>query len=88
VFKNGELIARRQNRKKLYRAVTHVARPDYDKSIEKSLADYFSRYHTMSLQNFKVQMTRLSTTKGSIVAADGSAKSVMASSCQHQWHHH
>lgn len=54
VFKNGELIVRDGKVVKVVQGATHVARPDYDKGIEKSLSDYFDRYHTVRMQNFKV----------------------------------
>ncbi|MCB1521144.1 MAG: formylmethanofuran dehydrogenase subunit A [Hyphomicrobiaceae bacterium] len=54
VFKNGELIVRDGRIVKVVQGATHVARPEYDAGIEKSLADYFTRYHTVSLSNFKV----------------------------------
>jgi formylmethanofuran dehydrogenase subunit A len=31
-----------------------VVRPDYDKSIEKPLNDYFDRYLTVRMDNFKL----------------------------------
>ena len=54
VFKNGELIVRDGKVVKVVQGATHVARPDYDKGIEKSLSDYFDRFHTVRMQNFKV----------------------------------
>jgi formylmethanofuran dehydrogenase subunit A len=33
---------------------THIARPDYDASVEKDLKDYFDKYLTMKLGNFKI----------------------------------
>ena len=33
---------------------THVVRPDYDTSIEKPLNDYFDRYLTVRMENFKL----------------------------------
>jgi formylmethanofuran dehydrogenase subunit A len=54
VFKNGELIVRDGKIVKVVQGATHVARPDYDRAIEKPLKDYFERYHTMRMENFKV----------------------------------
>ncbi|MBL8565547.1 MAG: formylmethanofuran dehydrogenase subunit A [Hyphomicrobiaceae bacterium] len=54
VFKNGELIVRNGKIKKVVQGATHVARPEYDPAIERDLRDYFTRYHTVSLDNFKV----------------------------------
>ncbi len=54
VFKNGELVVRDGKVVKAVQGATHVARPEYDKGIEKSLKDYFDRYHTVRMENFKV----------------------------------
>jgi formylmethanofuran dehydrogenase subunit A len=54
VFKNGELIVRDGQVVKVVQGATHVARPEYDKGIEKPLKDYFDRFHTMRMENFKV----------------------------------
>ncbi len=54
VFKNGELIVRDGKVIKVVQGATHVARPEYDKAIEKPLKEYFDRYHTMRMENFKL----------------------------------
>ena len=54
VFKNGELIVRDGKVIKVVNGATHVARPDYDRSIEKRLKDYFDRYHTVRMENFRL----------------------------------
>ncbi|MEX1060794.1 MAG: formylmethanofuran dehydrogenase subunit A [Methyloceanibacter sp.] len=54
VFKSGELIVKNGKVVKVVQGATHVARPDYDKSIEKPLKAYFDRYHTVRMENFKV----------------------------------
>jgi formylmethanofuran dehydrogenase subunit A len=54
VFKNGELIVRKGKIVKVVQGATHVARPDFDRSIEKPLNDYFTRYHTIRMENFKL----------------------------------
>jgi formylmethanofuran dehydrogenase subunit A len=54
VFKNGNLIVRNGKVVKIVAGATHVARPQYDRSIEKPLTEYFDRYHTMQLGNFRV----------------------------------
>jgi formylmethanofuran dehydrogenase subunit A len=54
VFKNGELIVRNGKVVKVTQGATHVARPQYDPSIEKQLSDYFHRYHTMRMENFRL----------------------------------
>ncbi len=54
VFKDGELVVRDGKVVKVVQGATHVARPEYDKGIEKSLEDYFDRFHTVRMENFKV----------------------------------
>lgn len=54
VFKNGELIVRDGKVIKVVQGATHVTRPDYDPSIEKSLKEYFERYHTVRMENFRL----------------------------------
>jgi len=68
VFKGGELIVKNGKVVKVVQGATHVARPDYDKGIEKSLKDYFDRFHTMALDNFKVSDEEIVTgDKGALV---------------------
>ena len=52
MFKNGELIVRDGKVIKVVNGATHVARPEYNRSIEKPLKDYFDRYHTVRMENF------------------------------------
>jgi segregation and condensation protein B len=54
VFKNGELIVRDGKVIKVVNGATHVARPEYNRSIEKPLKDYFDRYHTVRMENFRL----------------------------------
>jgi formylmethanofuran dehydrogenase subunit A len=54
VFKNGELIVKNGKVVKVVLGATHVARPHYDRSIEKPLGDYFSRFHTVAMENFRL----------------------------------
>jgi formylmethanofuran dehydrogenase subunit A len=54
VFKDGELVARDGKIVKEQWGNTHVVRPEFDRGIEKSLRDYFGRYHTMKLDSFKI----------------------------------
>ncbi len=54
VFKNGDLIVRNGRVVKVTAGATHVVRPEYDRAIEKPLKDYFDKYHTVSLENFRV----------------------------------
>jgi len=54
VFKNGEVIVRDGKVVKVVQGATHVARPQYDKAIEKPLKEYFDNYHTMRMENFRL----------------------------------
>ncbi len=54
VFKDGELVAKNGKITKVTTGSTHVVRPEYDKSIERSLKKYFDDYQTMKLGNFKI----------------------------------
>jgi len=54
VFKNGELIVKNGKVVKVVHGATHVVRPNYDQSIERPLEDYFSRFHTVAMENFKL----------------------------------
>jgi formylmethanofuran dehydrogenase subunit A len=54
VFKDGELVARDGAIVKVTWGNTHVVKPEFDRGIEKRLADHFERYHTLRLDNFKI----------------------------------
>ncbi len=54
VFKDGELIVRNGKIVKVINGNTHTLRPEYDKSIERSLKKYFDKYQTIKLGNFKI----------------------------------
>ncbi|MBS0232060.1 MAG: formylmethanofuran dehydrogenase subunit A [Proteobacteria bacterium] len=54
LFKNGELIVRNGKIVKVVNGATHVARPSYDPSIEKSLKPYFDDYITVRMDNFRL----------------------------------
>ena len=54
VFKDGELVVRKGKVTKVKNGVTHTLRPEFDKSIEKTLNSYFEKYQTVSLENFKI----------------------------------
>jgi formylmethanofuran dehydrogenase subunit A len=54
VFKSGELVVKNGKVVKVVQGATHVARPDYDRGIEKPLKDYFDRFHTVRMENFKL----------------------------------
>lgn len=54
VFKNGELIVKNGTIVKVVNGATHVARPSYDRAIEKQLKRYFENFHTMRMENFRL----------------------------------
>lgn len=54
VFKDGELVVKNGSVVKVTWGNTHTVKPEFDHGIEKSLKDYFDRYHTISMENFKV----------------------------------
>ncbi|MGH8548490.1 MAG: formylmethanofuran dehydrogenase subunit A [Methylococcales bacterium] len=60
VFKDGELVVRNGEIVQVTWGTTHVIRPEFDRSIEKSLTDYFDRYLTMKLGNFKIHDDEIS----------------------------
>ena len=59
VFKDGELVARAGAIVKVTRGATHVVTPEFDRSIERSLKDYFDRYHTIAFENFAISRDEL-----------------------------
>lgn len=68
VFKNGELIVKNGVIVKVVQGATHVARPDYDRAIEKPLREYFDRYHTVRMDNLRVSDDEIiQSDKGSII---------------------
>lgn len=55
VFKNGEMIVRNGKIVKVVTGATHVVRPEYDrKRVEKPLKEYFENYHTVQMDNFRL----------------------------------
>ncbi len=54
VFKGGTLVARNGRIVKVTDGATHTLRPGFDKAAVKPLREYFDRYHTMRLENFRV----------------------------------
>lgn len=54
VFKDGELVVKDGKVVKVVWGKTHTAKPSFDVGVEKGLKEYFDRYHTMQLDNFKI----------------------------------
>jgi formylmethanofuran dehydrogenase subunit A len=59
VFKDGELIVRDGALVKITRGSVHAVKPDYDRSIEAAVADYFERYQTTSAEGFRISRDEL-----------------------------
>ena len=72
VFKNGELVVRRGEICAVTRGATHAVKPEFDRGIEKHLQDYFDRYHTLKMGNFRISDDEM---------ADGIGSSVMETEC-------
>lgn len=60
VFKDGELVVKDGEVVKVTWGHTHTVKPEFDRGIEKDLKQYFDRYHTMSMDNFKVSSDEIS----------------------------
>jgi formylmethanofuran dehydrogenase subunit A len=65
VFKNGELIVRNGDICALTKGATHTVRPEFDSGIERPLKDYFDRYHSIRLENFKISNDEMTGSIGS-----------------------
>ncbi len=74
VFKDGELVVRDGKVVKVTWGATHTAKPAFDIGVEKDLKDYFDKYHTMQLDNFKISDDEISSDgRGSIVVHENKA---------------
>ena len=54
VFKDGELVVKDGKVVKVVWGKTHTAKPAFDRSVEQGLKQYFDKYHTIQLDNFKI----------------------------------
>jgi len=76
VFKNGELVVKDGKVVKVVWGATQTAKPAFDKAIEKDLKEYFDRYHTMSVDNFKISDDQISEDgRGKVVVNSNSIES-------------
>jgi formylmethanofuran dehydrogenase subunit A len=73
VFKDGELVVKDGEVVKVTWGHTHTVKPEFDRSIEKDLKQYFDRYHTMSMDNFKVSSDEI---------AEGGRGGVIVQACE------
>ena len=55
VFKDGELVVKNGEVVKVVWGKTHTAKPAFDMDVEHGLKQYFDKYHTIQLDNFKIQ---------------------------------
>ncbi|HHH44949.1 MAG TPA: formylmethanofuran dehydrogenase subunit A, partial [Gammaproteobacteria bacterium] len=67
VFKGGELVVRDGEICNVVCGGTYVVRPEFDTGIEKLLGDYFDRYHSVRLENFKISDDEMAQNIGSQV---------------------
>ncbi|HSH54949.1 MAG TPA: formylmethanofuran dehydrogenase subunit A [Methylotenera sp.] len=54
VFKDGELVVKDGKVVKVVWGKTHTAKPAFDIGVEQGLKEYFDKYHTIQLDNFKI----------------------------------
>lgn len=54
VFKDGELVVNDGKVVKVVWSATHTAKPAFDIGVERDLRNYFDKYHTIQLDNFKI----------------------------------
>jgi formylmethanofuran dehydrogenase subunit A len=54
VFKDGEVVAKKGKTVKVVWGATQMVKPDFDSGIEKRLSEYFDRYQTIKMDNFKI----------------------------------
>jgi formylmethanofuran dehydrogenase subunit A len=71
VFKNGALVVKDGKVVKVTWGKTHTVKPNYDAGVEKGLKDYFDKYHTVRLDNFKIQAEELNS---EVVVHQGKAR--------------
>lgn len=54
VFKDGQLVVKEGKVVKVVWGATHTVKPAFDLAIERDIKQYFDRYHTMQMHNFKI----------------------------------
>jgi len=59
VFKSGELVVKQGKCINTVQGGLHLIRPEYDIQIEKSLKQYFERYHTVNFTNYPLSLDEL-----------------------------
>ena len=59
VFKDGTLVARQGEIVAVTQGANHNVAPEFDRSIERPLKDYFERYRTTRFENFAIDPDEL-----------------------------
>ena len=54
VFKDGQLVVEDGQVVKVTWGATHVVKPEFDRSIEQTIAKYYDKYHTVNMKHVKV----------------------------------
>ena len=75
VFKDGELVVKDGKVIKVVWGKTHTAKPAFDIGVEQNLKEYFDKYHTIQLDNFKISNDE--------IAEDGRGEVIMHSQAVH-----
>jgi formylmethanofuran dehydrogenase subunit A len=70
VFKDGRLIVRDGAVVDVVDGATHVARPQFDRAIEKSLRQHFETYGTVRLDNFRIDDGEIEESGGRLARHD------------------
>jgi formylmethanofuran dehydrogenase subunit A len=72
VFKDGELVVKEGKVIKVVWGKTHTAKPSFDTGVEIGLKDYFEKYHTIQLDNFKISNQEIAQDgRGQVIAHKG-----------------
>ena len=75
VFKNGKLVVKDGVVTKVVWGATHTAKPAFDTDVEKGLSEYFNKYHTIQLDNFKISNDEMTADgRGSLVTHESKAR--------------
>lgn len=74
VFKDGELVVKNGIVIKVVWGKTHTAKPAFDVNVEKNLKNYFDKYHTIQLDNFKISNDEIAENgRGGVITHQGRA---------------
>ena len=72
VFKDGELVVKDGVVTKVTWGKTHTAKPNFDIGVEKGLKQYFDKYHTIQLDNFKISNDEIAQDgRGQVITHEG-----------------